>query len=390
MKSMLIIVPGLAMGGTERIACNVVDVLKDTFHVTLAVFGRKNAFFSPNCEVIDLELPAVAGTVKKTWNVLKRAAALRRLKRERKFDYCMAFGGSANLPAILSGDGHTVVTTLHLWEGIQLIKRTTFLYRKCLKIGCVSELMAQEIEKRYPSLRGKTATIYNPYNITEIRRMGCEEVGDYAFEGRVLINHGRLEDVKNLPRLIKAFSLVHNRCPDTKLLIVGEGSRRGQLEDMILQYHLEDCVTLLGSRENPFSYLSKATLFVGSSFHEGFPNSLVEAMAFCPAVMVDCQCGPREILSNGPIDRVCTDVEEAEYGILVPPAKSEIFSMELTEDDCVLAKGILSILEDQNKLTQYREKARMRAEMFNYAAYRDRIIKLFEGNESTPDEILNG
>lgn len=369
------------MGGMERIACSTAELMRRSGNVTLAVFGTKNIFFRPECEVVDLNAPSVRGVIRKIANVLKRAKALRDLKQDRKIDYSIALGGSANLPSILSGGKDKKLTTIHGWENISEMKRGAFLYRHALKIGCVSARMALEIEKRYPSLRGKTVTIYNPYDAEMILKSGEECVSDYSFEGRVLISHGRLEDVKNFPRLIKGFSIVHQACPDTRLLILGEGSRRTQLEELIAFYGLTDCVTLLGARKNPYAYLSKATLFVGTSPHEGFSNSLIEAMAFLPVVAVDCLCGPREILSDGPVDRVCTKVEEAEYGILVPPARSAEFSTDITQDDRMLADGILVMLHDPAKMEQYRKKAYDRMHKFSYEAYYERIMKIFEEDE---------
>ena len=236
MKNVLIIVPGLGMGGMERIACSTVEIMKHGYHVTLAVFGTKNLFFRPDCEIVDLNIPSVHGVPRKIANVFKRAKALHDLKLSRKVDYSIALSGSANLPSILSGGKDGKLTTIHGWESISEMKHSAFLYRRALKIGCVSARMALEIETRYPSLRGKTATIYNPYDVEAIRKLGEELVSDYVFTGRVLINHGRLEDVKNLPRLIKAFSLVHKVCPDTRLLILGEGTKRAQLENLIEFY----------------------------------------------------------------------------------------------------------------------------------------------------------
>lgn len=382
MKNILIITPGLGMGGMERIACSTAEIMKRRGNVTLAVFGTKNIFFRPECEIVDLNAPSVRGLPRKMANVLKRAKALHDLKQDREIDYSIAVGSSANLPSILSGGKDKKLTTIHGWESISEMKRSAFLYRHALKIGCVSARMALEIEKRYPSLRGKTVTIYNPYDAETIRKLGAECVSDYSFEGRVLINHGRLEDVKNFPRLIKAFSMVHQACPDTRLLILGEGSRRAQLEELIAFYGLKDCVTLLGARKNPYAYLSKATLFVGASLHEGFSNSLVEAMAFLPAVAVDCLCGPREILSDGPVDRVCTEVEEAEYGILVPPAQSTVLSMDITQDDRILADGILAMLRDPAKMERYKKKAYDRLHKFSYEAYYERIMQIFEEDET--------
>ena len=73
------------------------------------------------------------------------------------------------------------------------------------------------------------------------------------------------------------------------------------------QLGLGDLVSLPGWVENPFAFMSRASVFVVSSIHEDLPTVLVEALACgCPCVSTDCPAGPAEILRNG------------EFGSLVP------------------------------------------------------------------------
>ena len=93
-----------------------------------------------------------------------------------------------------------------------------------------------------------------------------------------------------------------------RLLILGDGPLRGELESQIDILGLADCVQLLGYVENPLRYFSRADVFVLSSHIEGLPNVLVEAMLCgCTPVATDCPTGPREVLDDG------------RYGYLVKP-----------------------------------------------------------------------
>ena len=84
-----------------------------------------------------------------------------------------------------------------------------------------------------------------------------------------------------------------------RLVILGEGRLRPQLEGRVRALGLEDCVSLPGWAENPYAFMSRAALFVLSSRYEGFPGALVEALACgCPAVSTDCPAGPSEILED--------------------------------------------------------------------------------------------
>ena len=79
--------------------------------------------------------------------------------------------------------------------------------------------------------------------------------------------------------------------------------------------NLEDHVKLKGYVENPLKYFNLANVFALSSYVEGMPNVLIEAMmAGCTPVSTNCETGPREILSSG------------RYGYLVPTNNPEALS----------------------------------------------------------------
>ena len=84
-----------------------------------------------------------------------------------------------------------------------------------------------------------------------------------------------------------------------RLIVLGEGRLRPQLEGQVRALGLEDRVSLPGWAENPYALMSRAALFVLSSRHEGFPGVLIEALACgCPTASTDCPAGPSEILEN--------------------------------------------------------------------------------------------
>lgn len=104
----------------------------------------------------------------------------------------------------------------------------------------------------------------------------------------VLGTAGRLAYQKNQAFLIDVFAEFHRRRPNSKLLLVGDGELRGELEMQIAGRGLEKDVLLLGWRTNVEDYLQAMDVFLLPSQFEGNPISLIEAAAVgLPAVIAD-------------------------------------------------------------------------------------------------------
>jgi glycosyltransferase involved in cell wall biosynthesis len=133
---------------------------------------------------------------------------------------------------------------------------------------------------------------------------------------------GRLRPQKDFSTLLQAFAKVREQRP-VRLMILGEGNLRAELEAQAIELGLADDVAFPGFVANPFAYLSRAAVFVLSSRWEGLPGAVIQALACgCPVVSTDCPSGPAEILDKG------------RYGTLVPVGGSD-----------AMARGILHSLD---------------------------------------------
>ncbi|MBO4392670.1 MAG: glycosyltransferase [Clostridia bacterium] len=380
MKNILIVVPTLKLGGSERAAVNTAQIMSKDFQVHFAVFDGKDAVYSPVCFVNDLKLPVKTSKIKKILQVLKRSISVRKIKKREKIDYCISFGPTANLVNVISGRKSKNIINLRGYAATAESPFASFLYRRCDLIICCSREIKRFVDITFPKYASKSFVLYNPFDIESLRAQGAEAVDDFDFSRRTVVTHGRLNAIKNQYRLIKSFSIVHAEHPDVQLLIIGEGEMREKLQKLIDDLGLRSYVNLIGFRSNPFKYLAKSTIFVLSSFSEGFPNALVEGMTFLPAVSVDCPSGPCEILRNNGNLEHTNAIEEAEYGILVKPTTNTNCSCGISDDDKLLAQAICLLLDDENKLLDYRRKSMQRASDFSYESYKANLLHILENS----------
>ena len=150
------------------------------------------------------------------------------------------------------------------------------------------------------------------YNIVDDKysRLRIQEPVDHAWfqqkDYPILVAAGRLASWKGYADLIRAMKELSQR-RSVRLIILGDGPLRSELDALIIELGLSDVVSLLGYVENPLKYFAHADLFVHSALVESLGNVLVEAMMCgCTPVSTDCPTGPREVLQDG------------KYGYLVP------------------------------------------------------------------------
>jgi glycosyltransferase involved in cell wall biosynthesis len=174
-------------------------------------------------------------------------------------------------------------------------------------LTCVSKDMV----KQYHSIFQNSKHI-DVYNIIDDRtsRLRMLEPADHEwFKNKnvpVVVAAGTLSKRKGFDTLLLAFKKVVQK-REVRLLILGEGYLRPELERMIDVLDLNSSVCLQGFVVNPLSYFTYCDVFVLASLAEGLPNVLVEAMMCgCTPVSTDCPTGPSEVLKLG------------RYGYLVP------------------------------------------------------------------------
>jgi len=108
---------------------------------------------------------------------------------------------------------------------------------------------------------------------------------------KIIVSVGRLAPVKGYDVLIRALKILKDGGVDFRMLLVGEGRQRRQLDKLSAQLELTDRITFTGSvpYEEVGDYISAGDIFVISSIYEGLPRALIEATYLGKSVVVtDC------------------------------------------------------------------------------------------------------
>ncbi|MFD5554610.1 glycosyltransferase [Streptomyces sp. NPDC127068] len=173
---------------------------------------------------------------------------------------------------------------------------------------------------------------------------------------KVVVTAGVLKKHKNFHGLVDAFETVVERHPDWRLRIYGDGSDRGALQRRIHDKNLYNHVQLMGPAFPVTAEFGKGAIFVLPSLREPFGLVTVEAMTRgLPVVSMDCDHGPRNILTPG------TD------GILVPNG-----------DNAAMAEAIIELIEDDDRRKAMGEAAVRGAERFSEEASAERFGAILE------------
>ena len=313
---------------------------------------------------------------------------LRQLKKEHGIDCCISFLNSANYLNVMSDAGEKKIISVRSYLGGPYAPKEVYSERgrRWLREACrradrivsVSEEAKMGIVRDLDAPEKNIEVIYNYIDPDSVRSLAKEELPDEIGQKMkkaefVFVNTGRLTEKKGQWHLVRAFRKVVEKHPGALLLILGRPGKGTEdtwdlVEKNISALGLENNVLMVGFDRNPFKYLAKADGYVMTSFNEGFPNALIEAMALSlPVISTDCSSGPREILAPGTDPQVKTAEEDlAEYGILVPMCSGEKnIEGALETQEEILTSAMLRLIEDGGLREHYSRQSAERVKDFD-------------------------
>lgn len=348
----------LNAGGAQRVSINLANGLADHgWEVDVVVAhdqGELRNELAADVNLVNLGTPHVP--ILGVGASLPRLVQYLRTKRPLVLFSAMTYVSLIAVSATaIAGGATAVVPTEHTTFGIQdhpkerlVAHLASVLYLLANRIVAVSSGVEESVREGTRASPEQFAVIYNPVVTPDLRAKADIKPEHPWIERDVelILSVGRLEPEKDPETLVRAFARLHEDHPATRLLVLGDGSLRSELERLATHLGIDGAVSFPGFVSNPYGFMQRSDVYVLSSSREGLPTALIEAMACgCPVVATDCPNGPREILDDGrfgplvPVGDDAALAEAIESLLVAPPnpetlrARAEAFSRETAVEE---------------------------------------------------------
>ncbi|MDS1140062.1 glycosyltransferase [Pusillimonas sp. SM2304] len=350
-------IPSLHGGGAERVMVSLANGLAAQGLKVDLVLARQAGVYladvSPGVRIVNLNVPRTLQTLRPLARYLRQERPATLISAMNYVNVMASWACRiANVPTRLVLTEHANLSQLLSDSSRSMALCLPWLmrpaYARADAIIAVSDGVAQDLAKTLGYAAQRIHTRHNPIDTVALAAKSTEALNHPWFAPGappVIMAAGRLSPEKDFPTLIRAFALLRSQRP-ARLAILGEGGERQALQAQIDQLDCKDDILLAGFQANPYTWMSRAGVFVLSSRWEGFGNVLVEAMACgTPVVSTACPSGPEEILGQG------------RWGRLVPVG-----------DAAALAQAIDQTLSDPHP-----PDVRLRAQDFSV----DRVVQTY-------------
>lgn len=368
MRNIALIINTLQGGGAERCAADLSLIFRQRgFQVFIFTDLSVAIEYEYGGTPVNYSFDLSEGRGEHADNPLQdRVRELKKLKKKYHVDIAISFMQSANYLNILSKDKERVILTTHSvnseyakHEKSVFWADETFcnLYQYADCITFPSDFCRDDWLRHYGDKNQITRTVYNPVHVMQVEADGHKE--------NIVIAVGRMHSIKRQWHLFRAFQLVKKACPDSKLILLGDGELRPRLESLVEQLGLTKDVEMPGNVKNVQDYLAKAKVFAMTSRYEAMPCSVLEALsAGVPVVACDSPGGIREELGIPHEQKSLSAPVIGECGIITPYIREDNME-DLSWEEEILANEIVHLLEDEGLRTRMAAAAVKMAQKFS-------------------------
>ncbi|WP_418501163.1 glycosyltransferase family 4 protein [Flagellimonas sp.] len=299
-KKIAFVVSKLSSGGAQRVIATLANNFVDKFDVSIITYSSLESFYEldKNIRVFSCFQESYIESSKNAFQSMRLNfrlyKAINRIIKEEGIDLVIGFITQSNIFSIIAAKKNKIPSIIcertnpqkanvqRFWKVLR-----NLLYPKADFLVVQTEYAKEFYLNSMPE--SKIKILPNPINskLSSMRTVGQKE--------NIVLAVGRLHTLKNHAMAIKSFAKIQPL--GWKLQILGEGAERENLGKLVSD---TPNVELLGAKTNIENYYNKAKVFLFTSYYEGFPNALLEAMHFGLApISTNCKSGPSEIIEHG-------------------------------------------------------------------------------------------
>jgi glycosyltransferase involved in cell wall biosynthesis len=278
-------------GGAERVLADVsAELARRGYYVEIVTFDSGQSFYHFEVPVHSLNVGRGSGPA----NIISRTMTIRRWVKMNKPDAVIAFMHSAYVPCAFAFMPAPLIASEHIvYSHYRTRPVENLLARIARRLSDAVTVVTEPMRKGFPASEGMHV-IPNPIVPAKGR---ADPIGTGR---RTILSIGRMEEQKNQALLLKAFATVADEFPDWQLRIVGHGSLRPKLKQLVHELGLIGRASLPDAHPHVADEYRRAQIFAIPSTYESFGLVTAEALQYCLPVVGLTSCpGTNELIIDG-------------------------------------------------------------------------------------------
>ena len=297
-KKILFIISDLESGGTQRVLVNLSNnLIEKNYSVTILLLGNKKSFYeiNPQIQIVNLnQLKISENFLGKILNNLNRIKKIRSIIKQYSPNCIVSFLFQTNVVSLIANIGLKIkiivsernnpfyqISKIH-WKILRFV--TYYLSDHIV----VNNHFALEYFKKI--FNKKVLMINN--SITSFTRKKRKRKN-------IILLVSRHHPQKNIKLFINAFSLIHKKINNWKVIVIGSGILINQHKGLTKKLKLQDKFSWIYQSKNISEYYEKSKIYCLPSIYEGFSNALLEAVKFdLNCVVSDSAISDKDYINN--------------------------------------------------------------------------------------------
>lgn len=268
---------------------------------------------------------------------------IRKQMQREHFDTCIIYSDVTAETAVRAINADKYLMFYH-HGAMRKVWHDEIGYRRANKIIAVSGAVEQKLRAYRPKYADKMMTLHNLTDVEGIRAKAKAPVPEeFPADKFRIVSCGRVSQEKGMDLAVQAAAeLVAMGHENIHWWIIGGGPAEKEVRARIAELHMEEYVTMLGMKANPYPYIRKADLYVQPSRFESYGLTIAEAMVLEKPILSTDTDGARVLANIEPVVRLCRSTAESIAsaiadslnGTLIPHSRS---SAILSQNRMILA-----------------------------------------------------